>query len=417
MDSNSDCHHCSPWRSELVLINLAGWDMATVVAISRLNGFLANTPLGEFKSSDGRLSVEGNLINFQLEQPSDLGISCSMVIERGSLTVQGDKTYELSQIKLRFDLPLEEFTPENLSGARSIALSFSHSGSGAATGVGGIIVDDPAGHFQGNKVLELYAATLVLNALRDNPDTERIILARLFQGGQGKYRPLSYHFYFDTMADGTAALCMLLSLRSLDPSLYSMRLSRDALPTGKTVVLALSRDTFWKQVLVPTLNTGFGCSMAPSAGNQLWFGKWNGRFKKLDDNSWLANAEIAWGSDCRVNFSLIIETHVIVTVTSEVLLASNFALHFDNRTKRLQAVVSGTPSVRQQSDPLVAIANFFQPDVFKSAATQLGAALPDILISDFTDLGAWFVDWPHLGDVVYSSATLDDGNNPYFVSD
>jgi len=396
---------------------LAGWDMATVVAVSRLNTFLANTPLGDFKSSDERLSVEGNLINFQLEQPSDIGISCSMIVERGALTVQGDKIYDLSQIKLRFDLPLEEFTLDNLSEARSIALSFSHVGAGAATGMGGVTVDDPAGHLQGKKILELTAATLVLNALRDNPDTERIILVRLFQDGQGQYRPLSYRFYFDTMTDGTAVLCMLLSLRSPDPSLFSARLSKDALPTGKTVLLALSRDTFWTQVLVPTLNTGFGCKMAPSTGNQLWFGAWNGRFKKLDDNSWLANAEIVWGSDCHVNFSLVIETHIIGTVTSEVLLASNFALRFDNRTKRLQAMLSGTPSVRWQPDTLVAIANFFQPAVFNNAATQLGAALHAILISDFTDLGAWFVDWPHLGDVVYSSATLDGGNNPYFVSD
>jgi hypothetical protein len=398
-------------------LDLGMWDFATVISTRKLNKALCKIPLGQVSSSQGKVSLNATISTFKLESPSDGAMKCSVLISQGTAEIKNGKKFRLDGVKVKFEIPLTEITPDGPVEDRHAALSFGHVGSGKGTGAGDLGVEDMQGVLPSPQ-LKLAVATLVVNALRDNPETEHIILARLVSKGVNQiHKPLGWHFYFDTDPSGEAFLCVLqaITMKPIDNEmLFPRKFHHEILPKGYDVATAFSRRAFWREVMVPAFSKSFGLKVASTTYKKTICSKWNGKLKDMRGDSYLANPSVSWSANFTLDFIFVAPQQVIFKFNVEMLLRAVFAITFDPISKKLSTRVVKEVFLPPQRDIIARIANAVASAALTVAAAAFTRVLPAIDVDEFAALNRWFVEWPHLEDVTYEAASLDGVFAPQF---
>jgi hypothetical protein len=398
-------------------VDLKMWDFRTVVSVRKLNKALERISLGAVNSSQGKVSLDATISTFKLESPCDGGMKCSVLISHGTANIQGGKKFQLDGVKIKFELPLSEIIPEGATEDRHAALVFSHVGSGKGTGAGDLSVDDMEGVLPSPQ-LKLAVATLVVNALRDNPDTEHIILARLVAKGRNQiHKPLGWHFYFDTDPRGEAFLCVLQAITATPVNnelLFPRKFTNEILPKGYDVATAFSRRAFWGEVMVPAFSKSFALKVASTTFGEPISSKWNGTIVNLSDGNYLANPSVTWAANFTLDFVFIAPQQVVVKFNVELLLRAVFEITFDEKSKKLSTNLVEKVFLPPQRDIVAILAKAFSPVAMQSGAAAISSIVPAIDVDEFAALNAWFIEWPHLDKVTYEAAKLDSALDPQF---
>lgn len=402
------------------LSGLGGWDYGIAVSFATVAEHMEDTPPFHINSQSGKNSLTGHVkfLGF-MDVVDQIGryprLTVGFQLRDATLTAATGQTFPMSGVIVTFNVPISEFTGDpSAKGNTQVGIDFTNVGKGKGNQSSDVQVigDQP---FKGlPAAARAFVGNLVINAIRNDPKLERMVLATMFdKSGVTRERLRGWRWYAEKTNSQTAHLVCLMSTKTSDISHLPQRLKPGTLPRRKDCAVYISRELFWDKVILPALVRSIGTRpdanvpliyplpIAPGTIIQMQQAIWNAPDFRDQSLRGVTDLTYIWADTFAVNFNLS-------GPLSKVGMNTGMRINFDPITQTLSTSITHKGKMTGQNWGLGGLTAAILPSQMNNLANLLAHQMPTLHKSDFADVGRDLLQWPHITSADYKRAMFSD---------